>query len=92
MPTNQYRKGFCYGRSDNATVRQTEQVITSLEGGAATLLYASGMAAATAAFQAIERPAHVIAPKVMYWGLRRWLTEEARDLGIEVTLIDAGDP
>jgi cystathionine gamma-synthase len=89
---NQYRKGFCYGRSDNATVRQTEEVITNLEGGAATLLYASGMAAATTAFQAIERPAHVIAPTVMYWGLRRWLTEEARDLGIEVTLIDAGDP
>jgi cystathionine gamma-synthase len=89
---NQYSKGYCYGRSDNATIRQTEEVITQLEGGAATLLYASGMAAATTVFQALERPAHVIAPKVMYWGLRQWLVEEAADLGIEVTFVDAGNP
>ena len=25
---NQYRRGYCYGRSDNATVRQVEGVLT----------------------------------------------------------------
>src|SRR5262245_5951378 len=25
---NQYRRGYCYGRSDNATVRQVEDVLT----------------------------------------------------------------
>jgi len=89
---NQYRKGFCYGRSDNPTVRQTEDVLTQLEGGAATLLYASGMTAATTAFLTLERPAHVIAPKVMYWGLRQWLSEDAAGLGIETSFVDAGDP
>jgi cystathionine gamma-synthase len=89
---NQYRKGYCYGRSDNATVRQTEEVIGRLEGGATTLLYGSGMAAATTAFQALERPAHVVAQKVMYWGLRRWLVEDASAHGIAVTFIDAGKP
>jgi cystathionine gamma-synthase len=89
---NQYRRGYCYGRSDNATVRQTEDVLTELEGGAATLLFASGMAAAATTFLALERPAHVVAPAAMYWGLRQWLVEDAPGHGIETTFVDAGDP
>ena len=88
---NQYRRGYCYGRSDNATVRQAEHVLTRLEQGVATLLFASGMAAATTAFLALERPAHVVAPTAMYWGLRRWLAEDAPSLGVQATFIDAGD-
>ena len=91
-PDNQYRKGYSYGRPDNATVRQVEAVLTQLEGGAASLVLASGMTAATNAFLALERPAHVVAPNVMYWGLRKWLQEDAPTLGIEATLVDAGDP
>jgi cystathionine gamma-synthase len=88
---NQYRRGYCYGRSDNATVRQVEHVLTELEHGAASLLLASGMAAATSAFLALERPAHVVAPTVMYWGLRQWLTQDAPGHGLDVTFVDAGD-
>jgi cystathionine gamma-synthase len=91
-PDNQYRKGYVYGRADNATVRQVEIVMTQLEGGAASLVLASGMAAATTAFLALERPAHVIAPAVMYWGLRKWLEEDAPGLGIEASFVDASDP
>ena len=89
---NQYRRGYCYGRSDNATVRQVEDVLTDLEQGRATLMFASGMAAAAAAFLALERPAHIVAPTAMYWGLRQWLTEDAPGHGIEATFVDAGDP
>jgi cystathionine gamma-synthase len=88
---NQYRRGYCYGRSDNATVRQVEHVLTELDRGAATLLFASGMAAATTAFLAMERPAHVVAPTVMYWGLRQWLAQEALGHSLEVTFVDVGD-
>lgn len=88
---NQYRRGYCYGRSDNATIRQTEHVLAQLEEGAATLLFASGMAAATTAFLALERPAHIVAPKAMYWGLRQWLTEDASSHGVEASFVDAGD-
>lgn len=91
-PDNQYRKGYSYGRPDNATVRQVEAVLTELEGGAAGLVLASGMTAATTTFLALERPAHVVAPAVMYWGLRKWLQEDAPSLGIEATFVDAGDP
>jgi cystathionine gamma-synthase len=88
---NGYRRGYCYGRSDNATVRQVEKVLTELEGGAACLALASGMAAATTAFLALERPAHVVAPREMYWGLRKWLVQEAPGLGLDVTFVDVGD-
>mgnify|MGYP001367554309 FL=1 len=88
-PDNQYRKGFAYGRADNATVRQTEAVLASLEGAADCLLFSSGMAAATSLFLALPRPAHVIAPRVMYWGLRNWLLHDAPSHGLSVTLVDA---
>ena len=91
-PDNQYRKGYIYGRADNATVRQVENVLTQLEGGAGSLVLASGMSAATTAFLALERPAHVVAPNVMYWGLRKWLLEDAPSLGIEASFVDAADP
>jgi len=90
-PDNQYRKGYSYGRADNATVRQVENVMTQLEGGVVSLVLASGMAAATTAFLALERPAHVVAPAVMYWGLRKWLLEDAPGLGIEAIFVDASD-
>jgi cystathionine gamma-synthase len=91
-PDNQYRRGFSYGRPDNASVRQVERVLAELEGGAAAQVMASGMAAATTAFLALERPAHVVAPEVMYWGLRDWIARDAVSFGIEPTLVDATDP
>jgi cystathionine gamma-synthase len=88
---NQYRRGYCYGRPDNATLRQAEHVLAELEGGAACALLASGMAAATTTFLALERPAHVVAPRVMYWGLRQWLAQDAPGHGLDVTFVETGD-
>lgn len=88
-PDNAYSKGFVYGRPDNLTVRQAEAVLTRLEGGAATLLTGSGMTAATTAFLALERPAHIVAPEVMYWGLKLWLSEDAKAHGLDVSFVDA---
>src|SRR6266852_7650407 len=72
-PDNQYRRGRSYGRADNPGYDQPQALITALEGGAASLLFSSGMAAAAAVFQSLARDAHVVAPQVMYWGLRSWL-------------------
>src|SRR3984893_14202324 len=71
-PDNQYRSGFSYGRPDNATVRQVEAVIAALEGAAAAKLFGAGMAGPGAGVVALDPPAHIVAPTVMYWGLRRW--------------------
>ena len=53
-PDNQYRSGFSYGRPHNATVREAEAVLATLEGAAGALLFGSGMAAISAVFQAFE--------------------------------------
>ncbi|HWV79815.1 MAG TPA: PLP-dependent transferase [Hyphomicrobiaceae bacterium] len=91
-PDNAYRRGYVYARPDNPNVRQAESVLQALEGAAACLLMGSGMAAATTAFLALERPAHVVAPEVMYWALKGWLANTAPTLGIEATFVDATNP
>jgi cystathionine gamma-synthase len=64
-------------------------VLQELEGASACLMFGSGMAAATTAFLALDRPAHVVAPDVMYWALKKWLGDDARTLGIDATFVDA---
>jgi cystathionine gamma-synthase len=91
-PDNQYRSGRVYARDQNPTFDQTEAVLTALEGGHASLLFASGMAAATAVFQALAPGDHVLAPKVMYWSLRHWLMSFAAHWGLRVELLDMTDP
>src|SRR6516165_10318949 len=89
-PDNQYRAGYSYGRSTNPTFVQPEALLTRLEGGAACLTFASGMAAATAVFLALRPGDHVVAPQVMYWGLRNWLKSSAAEQGVVVDFVDAG--
>ncbi len=89
---NQYRSGRVYARADNPAFDQAEAVINALEGGQQALLFASGMAAATAVFQALQPGDHVLAPKVMYWSLRNWLTTFATEWGLQVELIDMTSP
>ena len=91
-PDNQYRSGRVYARADNPAFDQPEAVIARLEQGAAAALFASGMAAATAVFQALQPGDHVLAPKVMYWSLRNWLMNFATSWGLQVELVDMTDP
>src|SRR5918993_5419116 len=88
---NAYSSGFVYGRPDNATVRQAESVLAMLEDGPEALLFASGMAAATAVFQALDPGDHVVAPRVMYWALRGWLASEAVRWGLRVDFVETDD-
>ena len=89
---NQYRSGRVYARADNPAFDQAEAVINVLEGGHQTLLFASGMAAATAVFQALQPGDHVLAPKVLYWSLRNWLMTFAVGWGLDIELIAMDDP
>jgi cystathionine gamma-synthase len=91
-PDNQYRSGRVYARADNPAFDQAEAVMAQLEEGAQAALFASGMAAATAVFQALSPGDHVLAPKVMYWSLRNWLMNFATRWGLNVELIDMTDP
>ncbi len=86
-PDNRYPGGRAYGRDDNPTYDQAEAVLAALEGGAHCLLFASGMAAAVAAFQALDPGDHVVAPRAMYHGLRKWLRDFALRWGLEVEFV-----
>ena len=55
------------------------------------MLFASGMAAATAVFQALKPGDHVVAPEVMYWALRSWLAGWLQPWGVAVDLVDMTD-
>ena len=87
---NQYRSGFSYGRADNATVRQAEEVIATLEGARAALLFGSGMSAATALVMA-HKPCHIVASQVMYWAFRSWLVNEAPRFGHTISIVDTSN-
>lgn len=89
-PDNTYSRGYIYGRADNASVRHAEDVIADLDGAERAMLFGSGLAAATAVFLGLKRPAHVVAPEVMYWALRNWLKHDAPSHGLEVSFVDAG--
>jgi len=91
-PDNQYRSGRGYARADNPAFDQAEAVMARLENGAGAALFSSGMAAATAVFQALAPGDHVLAPKVMYWSLRNWLMTFATSWGLDVEFIDMTDP
>lgn len=89
---NAYSSGFVYGRPDNETVREAEGVLAMLEGAkAGALLFGSGMAAATAVFQALSPGDHVVASKVMYWALRAWLLTEASRWGLRIDFVETDD-
>src|SRR5467141_1309029 len=88
---NQYRTGYSYGRPHNPTNEHPEALLAALEGGAACLTFASGMAAATSVFLALTPGDHVVAPNIMYWGLRKWLQSYAAEWGLKVEFVDGAD-
>ena len=60
---NRLPEGRLYARPDSPAFDQPEAVIAALEGGTDAMVFASGMAAATCAFQALTPPDHVVAPR-----------------------------
>ena len=86
-----YSRGRCYARADNPSYDAAIATLNGLEGGVDTLLFASGMAAATAVFQALAPGDHVVVSKVMYWALRAWLNGNATRWGLDVTFADTSN-
>jgi len=90
-PDNAYSSGFVYGRPDNQTVREAEEVIALLENAQATMVLSSGMSAAVAVFLALSPGDHIVASRVMYWALRNWLITDAAHWGLTTTFVDSDD-
>ncbi|WP_120500840.1 PLP-dependent aspartate aminotransferase family protein [Roseovarius sp. EL26] len=80
-----------YGRDDNDTVRQAEEILNQLEGAAATLLFPSGMAAAAAVFRTVSNGGRVVLQSGIYWGVTKWAQDFCARRDIMLDQVDASD-
>ncbi len=80
-----------YSRDENPGYVPAERLLADLEGAADARLFSSGMAAAGAVFQSMRPGDHIVAPRVMYWGLRNWLTDFCSQWGLQLDFFDATD-
>jgi len=81
--------GISYGRDKNPTYLVAEKVVAELEGAAGALLFSSGLAAAAALFHTLEPGDHVVAPVIMYHGLRDWLNRFCENWKVDIDTFDA---
>jgi cystathionine gamma-synthase len=86
-----YPGGHSYSRDQNPTNDDVEALLAQLEGGEDAMLFASGMAAATALIDSFDDGLHVVAPNHMYWTLRRWLEDEAARGRVRLTFVTNTD-
>jgi cystathionine gamma-synthase len=91
QPDGSYPAGRVYTRPDNPTSEHAERLLAELEGGGSCALFSSGMAAATAVFQALLPGDHVLVSRMLYWGVRKWLAEFALTWGLDVEFVDTTD-
>ncbi len=89
-PDLSYPKGITYSRNDGPTQSLLEKMLADLEGGAAAMTFASGMAAISNVFLALPVGAHVVVPQVMYWGVRKWLLEQHAGGRLAVDFFEPG--
>ncbi|MFZ6730465.1 cystathionine gamma-synthase family protein [Undibacterium sp. Ji42W] len=85
------QSGYRYGRQGNPTVSALEEKISKMEGGLASIAFATGMAAIGAVFQALLREGdHVLSSSFLFGNTNSlWQTVAAQ--GIDVSLVDATD-
>ncbi|MEX2494699.1 MAG: aminotransferase class I/II-fold pyridoxal phosphate-dependent enzyme, partial [Woeseia sp.] len=81
-----------YARDDNPGFLLAEHMLARLEGGADALTFGSGMAAATTIVQALEPGDRIVAPRVMYWGLRNWLVKFCKRWGLDLAFYSPDVP
>ena len=90
-PCGGYSSGRAYTRPHNPTYDEPQELLTALEGGSDCLLFASGMAAATAVFQSLLPGDHVVASRFMYYAIRAWLVDFGMSWGLDVEFVDTSN-
>lgn len=83
--------GFHYTREGNPTQSQLEGALALLDGGAAALAFASGMAAGVAVLQALEPGSHVVFPEDVYYGYKAAAAEFFAKAGIVSDFVPMDD-
>jgi len=88
-----HKPGFFYGRMGNPTQSALEDAMCQIEGGAAALALASGMAAiSNAVFSVVEPGDHIVAPASLYATTGALLDGLLPKFGVKVSYVDAAHP
>ncbi|WP_244827807.1 cystathionine gamma-synthase family protein [Caballeronia sp. TF1N1] len=83
--------GFNYARQGTPTTAALERKITKLEGGAGSICFSTGMGAICAVFLTLLRAGDHLVSSQFVFGNTNSVFGTLRTLGIEVTVVDAGD-
>jgi cystathionine gamma-synthase len=79
---------FSYARAANPNTTHVERLIAELEGGADTLVFASGMAGISTLLESVPGGKRIAAPSVMYHGARDWMNHIAAQRGVTLDWFD----
>src|SRR4249919_581371 len=90
-PAGERVAGYEYQREGNPTQDRLEAALASLEGGAAALAFASGMAAISGLLETLPNGARVLIPDDCYSGLRFLANEFLPQRGVEAIAVDMAD-
>ncbi len=81
-------KGYDYARTAHPNRKALERTIAKLEGGQASYVFTSGMAAIDSVFRLLRPGDHVILSQAVYGGVFRLTTQLLVQFGIEFSYVD----
>jgi len=86
-----YPHGYEYTRENNPNRKALEQTLAELEGGAASVAFASGSTAAMMILQTLKTGDHIVVPADLYFGIRVLIQDVFSAWGLEHTFVDTTD-
>jgi cystathionine gamma-synthase len=92
QPDGELLKDYIYIRTGNPTQTRLEHALAAIEGGEASLTFASGLAAGAAYLQSFPKGTHVLYHKDIYFGFSTTMESYLPKWGMESTAVDATDP
>src|SRR5215472_17353181 len=84
-------KGYEYARVSNPTRTRLEENLAALEGGLASRLFASGMAAINALASLLKAGDHVVCGHDLYGGVPRLFNQVWADFGLEFSYVNTSE-
>ena len=85
------RLGYEYARVTNPTRDRLQESLAALEGGAASRVFASGMAAINAICTMMKAGDHLVCSDNVYGGVPRLFNQILANYGLEFTYVDTSD-
>lgn len=84
-------QGYRYGRQGNPTVSALEDKVNAMEGGYATICFATGMAAISAVVQGLLRAGDHVVSTAFLFGNTASVWQTIQGQGINVSMVDVTD-